>query len=169
VGHAGRRCRGDEGAEICPGLGIELLDQAIALITDVEGIVSGRERGADCGVCVRITPVTASAILLAVLLALAGGLVAGMFGGWRAARLRPADALATIRTSSKCPISSGPLCSAGRRRPAVPATGHDTRGRRHRDPLSRGPGVVRRIRLHWADTVVTIRSDSHYGRREAME
>jgi ABC-type antimicrobial peptide transport system permease subunit len=43
------------------------------------------------------TPVTASAIILAVLLALAGGLVAGMFGGWRAARLRPAAALAQIQ------------------------------------------------------------------------
>jgi ABC-type antimicrobial peptide transport system permease subunit len=42
-------------------------------------------------------PVTASAILLAVLLALAGGLVAGAFGGWRAARLRPAAALAQVR------------------------------------------------------------------------
>jgi ABC-type antimicrobial peptide transport system permease subunit len=42
-------------------------------------------------------PVTASVILLAVLLAVAGGLVAGGFGGWRAARLRPADALAQVR------------------------------------------------------------------------
>jgi ABC-type antimicrobial peptide transport system permease subunit len=41
--------------------------------------------------------VTVSAILLAVLLAIAGGLVAGMFGGWRAARLRPAAALAQVR------------------------------------------------------------------------
>ena len=42
-------------------------------------------------------PVTISAILLAVLLAVAGGLVAGTFGGWRAARLRPAAALAQVR------------------------------------------------------------------------
>ena len=42
-------------------------------------------------------PVTASVILLAVLLAVAGGLVAGAFGGWRAARLRPAAALAQVR------------------------------------------------------------------------
>jgi len=42
-------------------------------------------------------PVTVSVILLAVLLAVAGGLVSGMFGGWRAARLRPADALAQVR------------------------------------------------------------------------
>jgi ABC-type antimicrobial peptide transport system permease subunit len=42
-------------------------------------------------------PVTVGVIVLAVLLAVAGGLVAGMFGGWRAARLRPADALAQVQ------------------------------------------------------------------------
>jgi ABC-type antimicrobial peptide transport system permease subunit len=42
-------------------------------------------------------PVTLSALLLAVLLAVAGGLVAGTFGGWRAARLRPADALTRVQ------------------------------------------------------------------------
>ena len=41
-------------------------------------------------------PVTASAIIAAVVLALAGGLLAGGFGGWRAARLRPAAALARV-------------------------------------------------------------------------
>jgi ABC-type lipoprotein release transport system permease subunit len=41
-------------------------------------------------------PVTLSAILLAVVLAVAGGLLAGAFGGWRAARLRPAAALAKV-------------------------------------------------------------------------
>jgi putative ABC transport system permease protein len=40
--------------------------------------------------------VTVGAILLAVLLAVAGGLIAGSFGGWRAARLRPAAALARV-------------------------------------------------------------------------
>jgi hypothetical protein len=29
--------------------------------------------------------------------------------------------------------------------------------------------LVRRIRRHWPNTVITIRGDSHYGRREAME
>jgi Transposase DDE domain group 1 len=29
--------------------------------------------------------------------------------------------------------------------------------------------LVHRIRMHWPDTVITIRGDSHYGRREAME
>ena len=43
------------------------------------------------------TPVTISIIVLAVVLAVAGGLIAGMFGGWRAARLRPAAALAQIQ------------------------------------------------------------------------
>ncbi len=43
------------------------------------------------------TPVTLGIIVLAVVLALAGGLIAGMFGGWRAARLRPADALARVQ------------------------------------------------------------------------
>jgi putative ABC transport system permease protein len=41
-------------------------------------------------------PVTLGAIGLAVLLAVAGGLIAGSFGGWRAARLRPAAALARV-------------------------------------------------------------------------
>ena len=41
-------------------------------------------------------PVTVNVILLAVGLAVAGGLVAGSVGGWRAARLRPAAALARV-------------------------------------------------------------------------
>jgi putative ABC transport system permease protein len=40
--------------------------------------------------------VTAGAIAVAVLLAVAGGLLAGSFGSWRIARLRPADALARV-------------------------------------------------------------------------
>jgi putative ABC transport system permease protein len=40
--------------------------------------------------------VTIGAIVLAVLLAIAGGLVAGSLGGWRAARLRPAAALSRV-------------------------------------------------------------------------
>ena len=40
--------------------------------------------------------VSANVILLAVVLAVAGGIVAGIFGGWRAARLRPAAALAKV-------------------------------------------------------------------------
>ncbi|HEV3381938.1 MAG TPA: hypothetical protein VG142_13280, partial [Trebonia sp.] len=41
-------------------------------------------------------PVTLSAIGLAVLLAIAGGLIAGILGGWRAVRLRPAAALSRV-------------------------------------------------------------------------
>jgi putative ABC transport system permease protein len=53
--------------------------------------------GAGHTVSVTLTaPVTLSVIGLAVLLALAGGLIAGSFGGWRAARLRPAASLAMV-------------------------------------------------------------------------
>ncbi|KAA0935382.1 ABC transporter permease [Streptomyces apricus] len=41
-------------------------------------------------------PVALDTIAIAVGLAVAGGLVAGAFGGWRAARLRPADALRRV-------------------------------------------------------------------------
>jgi putative ABC transport system permease protein len=41
-------------------------------------------------------PVTAGVIVVAVLLAMAGGLLAGVFGAWRIARLRPSDALARV-------------------------------------------------------------------------
>lgn len=41
-------------------------------------------------------PVSLQLVLIAVGLAVAGGLIAGAFGGWRAARLRPADALRRI-------------------------------------------------------------------------
>ncbi|MBO0806831.1 MAG: ABC transporter permease [Actinobacteria bacterium] len=40
--------------------------------------------------------VTAGAIALAVILAVLGGLLAGSFGSWRIARLRPADALSQV-------------------------------------------------------------------------
>src|SRR6266567_3337355 len=40
--------------------------------------------------------VSANVILFAVLLAVPGGIIAGIFGGWRAARLRPAAALAKV-------------------------------------------------------------------------
>jgi putative ABC transport system permease protein len=41
-------------------------------------------------------PVTVGIILLAVGLSIAGGLLAGAFGGWRASRLRPAEALRSV-------------------------------------------------------------------------
>ena len=41
-------------------------------------------------------PVTLGAVALAVVLAIAGGLIAGSVGGWRAVRLRPAAALSRV-------------------------------------------------------------------------
>jgi putative ABC transport system permease protein len=58
-----------------------------------------RRLAADPGSTVTVhlnAEVTIAAVVLAVALALAGGLIAGGFGGWRAARLRPADALARV-------------------------------------------------------------------------
>jgi ABC-type antimicrobial peptide transport system permease subunit len=53
--------------------------------------------GASHTVAVHLTaPVTIGVIVLAVVLAIAGGVIAGSFGGWRAARLRPAAALAKV-------------------------------------------------------------------------
>ncbi len=55
--------------------------------------------GADAAHSVAVhlsAPVTIGAVVLAVVLAIAGGLIAGGFGGWRAARLRPAAALSRV-------------------------------------------------------------------------
>jgi ABC-type lipoprotein release transport system permease subunit len=53
--------------------------------------------GAARTVLVHVTaPVQSTTILVALCLALAGGLVAGGFGAWRAARLRPAAALRSV-------------------------------------------------------------------------
>jgi len=53
--------------------------------------------GYDRTVAVHLTaPVTITVIVLAVALALAGGLVAGSLGSWRAARLQPAAALSRV-------------------------------------------------------------------------
>ncbi|MFF5182593.1 ABC transporter permease [Streptomyces sp. NPDC000345] len=41
-------------------------------------------------------PVSVTTVATAVALAVAGGLIAGAFGGWRASRLRPADALRRV-------------------------------------------------------------------------
>jgi len=43
-----------------------------------------------------VAAVTANTLLLAVALAIAGALIAGAFGSWRAARLRPAEALSQV-------------------------------------------------------------------------
>lgn len=57
---------------------------------------AARETAARTLDVVLTAPVSLSAIILAVGLAVAGGLVAGGFGGWRASRLRPADALSRV-------------------------------------------------------------------------
>ncbi|WP_336320836.1 ABC transporter permease [Streptomyces lavendofoliae] len=55
------------------------------------------DRAASRALDVALTaPVSLTTIGLAVALAVAGGLVAGGFGGWRASRLRPADALRRV-------------------------------------------------------------------------
>jgi putative ABC transport system permease protein len=68
---------------------------------DVTNNGSGANRvaapGYDHTVAVHLTaPVTITVILLAVTLALAGALIAGCLGSWRAARLRPAAALGSV-------------------------------------------------------------------------
>ncbi|MDH6225337.1 ABC transporter permease [Streptomyces sp. MJP52] len=61
------------------------------------GTGGGMRQAASRSLDVALTaPVSLSVIALAVGLAVAGGLVAGAFGGWRASRLRPADALARV-------------------------------------------------------------------------
>jgi ABC-type lipoprotein release transport system permease subunit len=60
------------------------------------GAFSNARAAADT-VAVHLTaPVTITAIVAAVGLAVLGGLIAGGFGGWRAARLRPAAALSKV-------------------------------------------------------------------------
>ena len=64
---------------------------------DANGIQRHVAPGAVHTVVVHLTaPVTVGAIALAVVLALAGALIAGASGGWRANRLRPVEALARI-------------------------------------------------------------------------
>jgi putative ABC transport system permease protein len=57
----------------------------------------GRAASDAASVAVHLSaPVTIGAVAAAVVLAILGGLIAGSFGGWRAARLRPADALSKV-------------------------------------------------------------------------
>lgn len=61
------------------------------------GGFAGHAASAALAVSVHLTaPVTLSVIGLAVVLAIAGGLIAGTLGGWRAVRLRPAAALSRV-------------------------------------------------------------------------
>jgi putative ABC transport system permease protein len=60
------------------------------------GGFSSAVRAADTVAVHLSAPVTISVIIAAVVLAVLGGLIAGSFGGWRAARLRPAEALSKV-------------------------------------------------------------------------
>ncbi|MEV8595816.1 ABC transporter permease [Streptomyces sp. NPDC052012] len=56
----------------------------------------GREAAAKTLEVALTAPVSLTTVALAVGLAVTGGLIAGAFGGWRASRLRPADALRRV-------------------------------------------------------------------------
>ncbi|WP_328553764.1 ABC transporter permease [Streptomyces sp. NBC_00358] len=56
----------------------------------------GRQTASKALDVVLTAPVSVNTIAVAVGLAVAGGLIAGAFGGWRASRLRPADALRRV-------------------------------------------------------------------------
>ncbi|WP_406136976.1 ABC transporter permease [Streptomyces sp. NBC_01089] len=60
------------------------------------GFGGGRQAASKALDIALTAPVSVSTIGIAVALAVAGGLIAGGFGGWRAARLRPADALRRV-------------------------------------------------------------------------
>jgi ABC-type antimicrobial peptide transport system permease subunit len=61
------------------------------------GFPGGGRQAASSALDVALTaPVSVTTIGVAVGLAVAGGLIAGAFGGWRASRLRPADALRRV-------------------------------------------------------------------------
>jgi putative ABC transport system permease protein len=60
------------------------------------GTFQDAARAADTVAVHLSAPVTIGVIIAAVGLAVLGGLIAGSFGGWRAARLRPADALSKV-------------------------------------------------------------------------
>ncbi|WP_327295642.1 MULTISPECIES: ABC transporter permease [unclassified Streptomyces] len=60
------------------------------------GFGGGRQAASKALDIALTAPVSVSIIGVAVALAVAGGLIAGGFGGWRASRLRPADALRRV-------------------------------------------------------------------------
>ncbi|MFF7839791.1 ABC transporter permease [Streptomyces ossamyceticus] len=60
------------------------------------GAGGGRQAASNALDVALTAPVSVSTIALAVGLAVTGGLIAGAFGGWRASRLRPADALRRV-------------------------------------------------------------------------
>ncbi|WP_406007069.1 ABC transporter permease [Streptomyces sp. NBC_00637] len=60
------------------------------------GFGGGRQAAAKTLDVALTAPVSVTTVAVAVGLAVAGGLIAGAFGGWRASRLRPADALRRV-------------------------------------------------------------------------
>jgi putative ABC transport system permease protein len=77
---------------------VNSLGQASAIGSMHQVIQNGSAAPVTYGaVTVPLSPsITIGVIALAVILAMAGGLLAGLFGSWRAARLRPADALRRV-------------------------------------------------------------------------
>jgi ABC-type lipoprotein release transport system permease subunit len=75
------------------------LQATMASATQVAGGPPGSPQAAEAAQSVTVAltaPVSLQLIGIAVALALAGALIAGGFGGWRASRLRPADALRRV-------------------------------------------------------------------------
>ena len=109
-------------------------------------------------------PVTAGVIALAMLLALGGGLLAGSVGGWRAARLRPAVALA----QGECPASRRDgLRATGKHARPHSTTRKGTHVRAHLDEDTRGEIVGLREKL-WRElglTLVLVTHDSSVASR----
>ena len=81
-------------------LGVALGYGGAALVTAVAPTLSATvaaDPGSPQTVEVHLAaPVTATALVLAVVLAIAGSVITGSFGAWRSARLRPADAVARV-------------------------------------------------------------------------
>jgi putative ABC transport system permease protein len=83
--------------KVAPGLTASAGTNNAGSVFGGPGGPGGRAAQAADSVIVHLTaPVTLTAVGLAVLLAVAGGLLAGMVGGWRAGRLRPAAALRRV-------------------------------------------------------------------------
>jgi putative ABC transport system permease protein len=92
---------GIAGAAVGVGLGFAgaaiIAKVAPKLSATVPGSTGGTPPFLNRTVLVPLSPsVTVGVIVLAVILAVAGGLLAGSFGSWRIAKLRPADALSRV-------------------------------------------------------------------------
>jgi putative ABC transport system permease protein len=94
---------GFAGAAIIGGLAPKLSATDSSAIGSMQQVIPHGSNGSTVdpvvwrAVSVPLSPsVTVGVIVLAVILALAGGLLAGAFGSWRIARLRPADALTRV-------------------------------------------------------------------------